>query len=568
MSLLLKNKKFQILLSSLALTLLIFFLSKNSNLSSYSARKLPFNLRFLLEAEDVDKRCKNTPKNFLEKYKDLEISNKQFLEEDKLEDRYQQALRDMIKDKKVNKIKEYLPKIILYIIMLVVDIILLIIWFVFCGCFCCGKKNKDAANCCSKCYFVLFFLFSIIAILVCVYGFFIIPKFYKSVNGVICSLYKLVFHFTEGTKDDFPENNWKGFEGINNLIEEYYDTNEKINSLKNCSNKDIYSSSYNKFVGKLKNENKNQNDNFTLNLESAGNIINLTSEAINNLKNKTLDDVEEVMELFDKYCKLGLYVLLSAISVFCFLGLLTLTPYFVCDCKCISCLYHIIWNIEMLIILVTMLAGIGLGIFGKVSKDAVEVLKFAKSEENLFSEDPFLLKFNEEYKNITNICFNGDGDLFPLVFESHEVYISNINSYSNDFDSLYSKLKEENKDSDDEIVQKYEEMNEIINSLKELNEDLNTNNLSKIFNCSFFERDSEILLIELKDTMANELCLFSLIIIVADLVAFLSILFGVVFASNYSGQRPAELPSQDRHIKMSSKYNRQNMDSSSDNLRK
>ena len=144
MSLLLKSKKTQILLYSLACTLLIFFLNKNSNLSLYSTHKPPFNLRFLLEEEDVDKRCKKTPKNFLEKYKDSQVKDETFLEKDSLTDKYQQVLRDMIKAKKVNKLNKYLPRIIMYVIFLVVDIIFFIMWFVLCGC-CCRNKRKEPA---------------------------------------------------------------------------------------------------------------------------------------------------------------------------------------------------------------------------------------------------------------------------------------------------------------------------------------------------------------------------------------------------------------------------------------
>ena len=139
MSLTLKNKKTQILLYSLAFTLVIFLLNKNSNLSLNCPHRPHFNFRFLIETEDVDKRCKKTPKNFLVQYKVLEIKDSKL--DDSSLDKYQQVLKDMINDKKLNKIKKYLPRIIIYLIFIIVDIILLIIWFIFCGCCCCGKKK-------------------------------------------------------------------------------------------------------------------------------------------------------------------------------------------------------------------------------------------------------------------------------------------------------------------------------------------------------------------------------------------------------------------------------------------
>ena len=182
-----KNTKIKILILSLACTLIIFNLNKNINISSYFfLNKLSFNLRNLITTEEVDARCKNTPKDFLEKnYKNLKNETDQGINLDK----YQNVLKEMIEEKKLGKIKKYLPRIIIYFIILIVDIIFIIIWFVFCGCCCCGKKYKSPANGCSKFYFFLFFLFSVIAILICAFGCIITPSFYKSSNAIICSKY-------------------------------------------------------------------------------------------------------------------------------------------------------------------------------------------------------------------------------------------------------------------------------------------------------------------------------------------------------------------------------------------
>ena len=573
MSSTLKNKKTQILLYSLATTLVIFLLNKNLNLSPNSLHRPTLNFRFLIEAEDVVKRCTNkkTPKNFLKQYNDLEVSDEKL--DDNSLDKYQEVLKNIIKEHKFVKIEKYLTRILMYLIFIVVDIILLIIWFIFCGCCCCGKKNKDPANCCSKFYFFLFFFFGIIAILICAYGFIITPSFYKSLNGVICSLYKLVFHFTEGTKEDYPDNNWKGFEGINGLIEEYYNSKTKINSLNGdgCTEQGSnYCEIYRRTIDDLENE-KDTNDGFMGILKDKSDKINSTLEPINKIKNSTLDDIEKIMRHLDKYCKLGLHVLFLAIAAFSLLGLITLSSYFLCNCNCISCLFHLFWNLEMLIILVTMLVAIAFGLTGVVGKDAIGLLKYAKSEENIKNEEPFLFTFNDEYQNEINECFNKEGDLYKLLFSSSDSntgYSSHINNYAKDFENEYSKLKNEKRDSNDNTVKLYEEVNKIIISIKELNDNLNINNITEVFDCSFFKRDFEIMTKELKENLCKKLSFFSLVIIIVDLVAFLSILFGVLIVSNYSGRGVPEAGTHDRHIKMSSKDNRHNMDSSSDNLRK
>ena len=81
---------------------------------------------------------------------------------------------------------------------------------------------------------------------------------------------------------------------------------------------------------------------------------------------------------YDKYCKLGLFILFSAILAFCLFGLLTLTSYYICNCNCIICLFHLFWNIEMLIIIATILTGVVFGILGVFSKDFASILKYEK----------------------------------------------------------------------------------------------------------------------------------------------------------------------------------------------
>ena len=89
--------------------------------------------------------------------------------------------------------------------------------------------------------------------------------FYKSFNGFICSLYKLVFHFIEGTKNDFPISNWKGFKGIISLTK-IYEQNSTSSNLPNINGGDCKSGeeelckTYNDYKGKIiaiEGENKN-----------------------------------------------------------------------------------------------------------------------------------------------------------------------------------------------------------------------------------------------------------------------------------------------------------------------
>ena len=563
MTFLKKNPKIRILLFSLVCTIIIFNLNKKSNLSSFSLQKLTFSLRNLIDINQkvVEERCKKATKEFLNKYNES-ISNLDLKEPDK----YQKILIEMIDNKKLefSYIKKYLPRLLIYLIFLIVDLIIIILWLVLCGQCCCGKKYKEQKTGCSKFVFFLFFFFNVISILICVYGFIISPSFYKSINAVVCSLYKLVFHFTEGINNDYPDYYWKGFEGINSLLEQYNETFSDIIYLKlDCNGTEEECIAYQNIAVEL----KKQTNELKETLEKASEKIELVSEPINDIKNNTLDEIEEIVEKFDKFGKIGLYGLFVIIALFCLLSLLTLTAYFVCGCSCISCLFHLIWNIQMIIIIVIILVGICFGTLGKVSIDLVTILNFAKSEANINSDDPSLLKFNKEYLNITNQCLNKNGDLYTFALGEEEInFYEEINNLSEEFDKNYNKFQKTHPNLQNDLS---ENLRQIFDDLLNLNNNLNIKELANFFNCSFFQKDFNVLLREIKETMAKKLSFMSLVVIVPVLVTFLTIVIGVLLVSNYTSEvENIGSETHDRHSKSKSRSSKNDMDSSSDNLRK
>jgi uncharacterized protein YybS (DUF2232 family) len=86
-------------------------------------------------------------------------------------------------------------------------------------------------------------------------------------------------------------------------------------------------------------------------------------------------------------------------------------------------------------------------------------------------------------------------------------------------------------------------------------------------NCTFFEKDFQILLEELKEDAAKKLTFFALVIIIADLAAVMSIIVGTTIVNNYKKNAPKEMTMQERHIKMQPQGSNRKMDSSSDNLK-
>ena len=569
MSFEIKNKKFRIILFSLIFTLVIFTKNKNSNLSINSLEEQTFNFRSLLSNDKVDTRCKKTQNDFLEKYKADYYSSLKFESLSK----YQKVLKDMIENKNYSKnIKKYLPRIVMYFIFLIVDILLIIVWILFCGCCCCNKNKKSSSSVCGKCSFIIYLILSFLVILLCVLGYFLCPCFNKSINGAVCSLYKLVFHFIEGTKDDFPSSEWKGVNGLEELLNEFTETYNEINNLNrkegtDCADSD-YCDVYNDIVDRIKNEN---NGEFKEELERSKQKIESISETFKTIKDDTLDNIEKIMEKLDKYFKLSFIALFSVILLFCFLGLISLIIYFICNCECISCLYHVFWNIQMIIIIITLLVGISFGIVGVVSKDAIPILQNEKSSENLEQGKFLFLDIDEQNKEKINICFNGNGSLVSQVFNEQTKYESNIDEDYQIFEEKFSSLKgEEESEKKNNLVKAYEGLEQILKKLKYLNDNLNSNNLDKIFNCKFVGSDFNILIDEINDSLAKKLSLYSLVIIIADLASVISILFGITVINNYKGQSVVvqNIETNERGNRSRNREVKKNMDSSSDNLRK
>ena len=566
MKLLIKGKKIQKILFFFSFIIIIILLNKKSNPNSY--KNISFNIRNLISNNNVDERCKKTSKNFLDKYNISKYS----IIEDKPLTKYQITLKDIVIDKKYEKIKDYLLRIIIYLSFLVFDIFLIIVWFSLWGC-CCCKNKKSFANGFSKCFYFLFIFFSIISILISVCGFIIIPCFYQSTNDIVCSLYKMVFHFIEGTKNDVPQSHWKGVEGINNIINIYNHTNKIYKELpimdetkKDCIDEEEFCYIYEKFRNQVKiNDNKEFMDGI---LEAQKYIKNITAMFID-IKDDKLENIEKIMEYFDNYYKLGLLFLFSVILAFCLFSFLTLTLYFICKCVYISCLFHLFWNIEMIIIIITLFVGICFGISGVINKDIVSILKYIVSGDNLKLEKPLFFDTNNNKKEL-DICFNGDGDLSKFAFKLDKYFDESNNKTYHEFEVEYSKIKKkEILKLKAQLYKAYESLYEVIKNLKDLYDDLNENNLKRIFNCEFIKLDFNIMISELNNSLSKILILMSLIIIISDLFAFLSILFGVLIVTNYTVQNK-DNTSKNRqvNIKYKGKKNKRNIDSSIENLKK
>ena len=447
-----KEKRIYFFIFSLTCFLVVFTLYQSFNPVSQNS------LRNLITVDEMEERCQKTKREFREKYddpKNYEIE----IKSDKL-DKYQTVLKEMIEEEDYGKIRKYLPRILVYIIIAAIDIIFLIFWILFCCYACRNVEKQNRIGCGAKCGFIIFFILCIGVILLSVIGVIYTPYLKKGFNAFACSAYKIVFHFLYGTEENQKEFKWVGLYNISQYLTEL-------------------------------DPNKYRDE-----IATIGKMIT-TFEYINDT---TLNDTEKVMQDLDCLYPYNSYICFGGVALFNLLGLLSMFLIFVCECKCMSCLFHTFWNLEIIFIIATFAISAFLGSLSVASKDISKILLIEKN--HTFLNNSFVLNFSDISEQIS-ICLNEKGDLYNNLFE--------------------------NKNFHQDLEKK--------NHMK-----LNETDIKNQFNCSFFEMDYKIFADELKETIAQKLYFISLLFIIVDAAAIVSIFFGItIYNSQKSYYPPNEI---------------------------
>ena len=173
-------------------------------------------------------------------------------------------------------------------------------------------------------------------------------------------------------------------------------------------------------------------------LEDAKGMVGNITETFNGIKGTIADMIVDNSETIDEYGKLGikavfgvLALLNVAIAAFmlllCFCSGKCCTK--CCCCRCICKLFtHILWNILALLMIIVFLVGSLFALIGKVGSDAMSVISYVVSDDNIGEGgDGVLLDQIEEYKNYTTRCIGGDGK----IEEELGLDLNQINSINN-----------------------------------------------------------------------------------------------------------------------------------------
>ena len=380
-----KNKN---LIFSLIFSIIILSIISNTNSS------LTKSFRNLLEEDESNKRCDKTLKKFKEKY---EKETEDF-ELDRELDKYEKKLKEIIQTKEYGKITKYLPRIIIYLIVAIIGVIFIIFWILFC-CFACKDVEKqNNIGCGAKCSFIIYIILCIGVIGFSVIGFLYFPCLNKTLNGLSCSIYRLVFHFLNGAENTYPDIQWVG---INKFLEQLNETQNSLTKVESIK------------------------------------------ETFDNINNETLDDIEKYIDKWDEFYPYNSIIIFGGLLIFNLLALISLFFLFVCNCKCISCCFNFFWNIEIIFIIATFFLSSLIGAFSVVSKDVSNILIDQKKAENIYDKsNVFIFNFTEN-PEVVDLCLNGNGDLYNYTFYEN-----------NEKGNFIEKMKELNSTFEDEDVLK------------------------------------------------------------------------------------------------------------------
>jgi len=227
-------------------------------------------------------------------------------------------------------------------------------------------------------------------------------------------------------------------------------------------------------------------------LDEGINSIDEIDSSIGDIKGTLSDTIADNAGTIDEYGKLGVKAVFGvlalidvAIAAFmlliCFCSGKCCTK--CCCCRCICKLFtHILWNVLALLMIIVFLLGSLFALIGKVGEDAMSVISFVVSEDNLGEgKETILVNSAKEY---LEVCINGNGDLSDQFgfkdsmkdLDKIKYAQSNITYAKNEFESklqmvTYSKIIRELEERRNFKTSAFTLYNDVDNTILPLNLD-------------------------------------------------------------------------------------------------
>ena len=541
-----KNTKAKIILSSFLITLVFFSL----NILQKNNQDNETSLRALFDQKEVDDICNKSDTRLIKQY-----SNKYETEHNYTGlTKYESELVDVIKNKNFLDFKSYKSYgkylMLRFGLIVILDIIFIFLWITYIGCCCrprCCCKSQKRVGCCGECSYGISILFSFLVIVGGIAGIVVGRTIKKDANTFSCSIFKIFSHIRFGLEGDYTDLvEWPGFnktEEILNEAKDYakdlenntkemegleidcgtapYDTND---SLKSACKK------YEK--GKEKLKDFKDSTNFLSAISDVKTSLNIFNSTVSDVENKYLDKLYNYLNKYvNKYAQLGYIILYGLMIVLGLLSLLCVAIY-VRTCKCIKCVYVIVWNIEMIFMIVIIIIGVIFGMTGLFASNAINIVQYTFSEDNINSTEPFLLNKHPDVIPYINICFIGDGDLKDQLNLSASSFTSLDDLYQQKENITYAS---EGVDEKTDLGKGFTYLKNVLGIIDKLFGEIITNNSTLgSFNCEFLKSDIDIFTDELNKSLIKTLKLFAIIIIAAGYCIGISVMFGIVVINRYN----------------------------------
>jgi hypothetical protein len=330
----------------------------------------------------------------------------------------QNAIINIARDSESNSFKDYFSRIAIFFVFLVLDVILIFCWISYCGCCCCCCcLFKTASPPSNKFRFIFFLISAIFKILViifsiCVLG--LLWPFLKRINGMGCSIFTLIDHFRDGLGNSYPkvENRWMGIPGLQQILTDSQNTYNKIINNSELNKTIEYAKSNYSSLTTDQCGIKKVIENATIFEKESEYLSSLSKSSFSSLDFS--EEIQNIQEAYDKFTQtendacqdvydflhdyINTVVNRAVKTVFTFtlviaiIGLTLLILYYLCKSNVFRIIYVIIWNISMLLMILSILLSVVFGLIGYILHDAVAVIQYTLSENNLNSNDPIFIK--------------------------------------------------------------------------------------------------------------------------------------------------------------------------------
>ena len=344
-----------------------------------------------------------------------------------------------------------------------------------CPCCCCNQTAKNQYLC-RLISFLLFMGMSVVVIGLSFYGLIDLNNIMKSLNGMSCTVFKLYTEVINGQETEITPK-WTGVQNIKIVTAETTQTVDQIISDRDeiFLKKETLTTNENNFKTDLENtvnsvktktinvDGRNIIPSYVTNyypvdkigttayqiqlefnqvIQQAEDIINDADtsssgvvKASDTLKttfanvDAAIDNINSAFDTFSdsiaepwmkyqrpltKYGKLGINIFFGILVGLSVLTIGFTSLFVILNLKCLKIFILIIWNIQVLIMILTFIIGGIFGLLGIIGKDGTNVVHYLTSVENLGSSSPRVIP--ESVREYVNICLNEDGDLSKTFY--------------------------------------------------------------------------------------------------------------------------------------------------------